>query len=226
MQSEGIDKAQNRFRGVQKHADRFVFQTLQQLPHDCDRVVGRAKRQFNPTVIGRNEFQNPKPVLHETRVGRDDRRCGNHRLVLEFEKILDRQVDVTSVAHILYGLFALVEQQEIVLIDGDFQLVHGGEHLFVETFGCRDDLAIAVMLTCKIGFHILFRDALVHGEQKRMVRFLAENYGDVRLDDDGMACRIYDLAVGRTASRDGLVEDRVSGNRGQNIGQALPFGNV
>ena len=225
MQSECIDKAQNRFRGVQKHADRFVFQTLQQLPHDCDRVVGRAKRQFDPTVIGRNEFQYLKPVFLETRVGRNDGRCRNHRLVFEFEKILDRQVDVPTIAHILYGLFALVEQQEIVLIDGDFQLVHGGEHLFVKAFGRRDDFAIAVMLARKIGFHILFRDALVHGEQKRVLRFLAENYGDVRLDDDGMACRIYDFAVGRTASRDGFVENRVCGNRGQNIGQALALVN-
>ena len=226
MQSERIDKAQNRFRGVQKYADRFVFQTLQQFPHDCDRVVGRAKRQFDPTVIGRNEFQYLKPVFLETRVGRNDGRCRNHRLVLEFEKILDRQVDVPAVAYILYGLFALVEQQEIVLIDGDFQLVHGREHLFVKAFGRRDDFAIAVMLARKIGFHILFRNALVDGEQKRVLRFLAENYGDVRLDDDGMACRIYDFAVGRTASRDGFVENRVCGNRRQNIGQALALVNV
>lgn len=82
------------------------------------------------------------------------------------------------------------------------------------------------MLPSKIGFHILFRNALVHGEQKRMVRFLADNYGDIRFDNDGIACCIYNLAVGRTASRDGLVEDRVSGNRGQDICQALPFGNV
>ena len=81
------------------------------------------------------------------------------------------------------------------------------------------------MLARKIGFHILFRDALVHGEQKRVLHFLAENYGDVRLDDDGMACRIYDFAVGRTASRDGLVENRVCGNRRQNIGQALALVN-
>ena len=58
-----------------------------------------------------------------------------------------------------------------------------------------------------------------------MLRFLAENYGDIRLDDDGMACRIYDFAVGRTASRDGLVENRVCGNRRQNIGQALALVN-
>ena len=82
------------------------------------------------------------------------------------------------------------------------------------------------MLPSKIGFHILFRYALVHGEQKRMVRFLADNYGDIRFDNDGIACCIYNLAVGRTASRDGLVEDCVSGNRGQDICQALPFGNV
>ena len=82
------------------------------------------------------------------------------------------------------------------------------------------------MLARKIGFHILFRDALVHGEQKRVLRFLAKNYGDIRLDDDGMACRIYDFAVGRTASRDGFVENRVCGNRGQNIGQALALVNV
>lgn len=82
------------------------------------------------------------------------------------------------------------------------------------------------MLPSKIGFHILFRYALVHGEQKRMIRFLADNYGDIRFDNDGIACCIYNLAVGRTASRDGLVEDRVSGNRGQDICQALPFGNV
>ena len=81
------------------------------------------------------------------------------------------------------------------------------------------------MLARKIGFHILFRDALVHGEQKRVLRFLAENYGDVRLDDDGMACRIDDFAVGRTASRDGFVKNRVCGNRGQNIGQALALVN-
>ena len=37
---------------------------------------------------------------------------------------------------------------------------------------------------------------------------LALDNGNIRLDDDGVSGRI-DLGIGRTASRDGLVDDRI-----------------
>lgn len=102
--------------------------------------------------------------------------------------------------------------------------VHGGEHLFVKAFGRRDDFAIAVMLARKIGFHILFRDALVHGEQKRVLRFLAEDNGHIRFNDDRVPFRMYDLSIGSTATRQRFVNDRIRRDFfiGEYIGKNLP----
>ena len=50
------------------------------------------------------------------------------------------------------------------------------DSLFVKAFGRRDDFAIAVMLARKIGFHILFRDALEMCIRDRfLVLFLFDN---------------------------------------------------
>lgn len=170
--------------------------------------------------IGRNDLQHLETLFLESRIGRDDR-CGrNHRLVPELEKVLDGQVDVPAIAYVLYRLLALVEQQKIVVVNRSRSFVHRWDHLLVESFGRGNDLAIAVLFPRKVFLQIIFCRPLVDWHQERVLLFLPDDYGYVRLDDNRVPRRI-DLQRRGSAARKGLVQNYIVGNQGQYIRQVL-----
>lgn len=145
-----------------------------------------------------------------------------HGLTLELEEVFDRQIDVPSVAYILYGLLAFVEQEKILLVDGDAQFIHGRQDLFVKALGRGDNLAVAVLLTCEVGFHVIARRTLVHGEEKVVLGLLPDNHGNVRFDDDGMTCGV-DFQRGCATACHYLVENRVRWNLLHYVREPLSF---
>ena len=186
----------------------FAFYLSHKGTHPADGVVRVYEQHFRLVVVGRAEYLHRKALLLETRVGRDDRRRRNHRLLLASEKIIHRERDRAAVACILYRAFALVEQHEPFTVHIRMRLHHRRAD-FGETFGRGHDFQIAVVVVRvqKVD-DVLGRYALEHAEYLRVLFHLALDNGNIRLDDDGVSGSI-DFGIGRTASRDGLVDDRV-----------------
>ena len=206
----GADHAVDRIGRVQKDAERmpFAFYLSHKGTHPADGVVRVYEQHFRLVVVGRAEYLHRKALLLETWIGRDDRRRGNHRLLLASEKIIHRERDRAAIACILYRAFALVEQHEPFTVHIRMRLHHRRAD-FGETFGRGHDFQIAVVVVRvqKVD-DVLGRYALEHAEYLWVLFHLALDNGNIRLDDDGVSGRI-DFGIGRTASRDGLVDDRI-----------------
>ena len=85
----------DRIGRVQKDAERmpFAFYLSHKGTHPADGVVRMYEQHFRFVVVGRAEYLHRKALLLETGIGRDDRRCRNHRLLFASEKIIHRECD-------------------------------------------------------------------------------------------------------------------------------------